>query len=119
MDNHLPDGLYPVLVSKREDEDSSRQGGDGGGGGTRGRGKEEPVPFLQLAVIKEVNQATNTAHFDYVAFRWGRVGWDGLYVSGDRTVPVNLTSFVGIHLRVLLEEHALHREQSPSPPKFM
>lgn len=75
VDNHLPDGLYPVLVSKREDEDSSRHGGSGGGGGTRGKAKDGPVPFLQLSVIKEVNQATNTAHFDYVAFRWGGVGW--------------------------------------------
>lgn len=88
VDNHLPDGLYPVLVSKREDEDSSRHGGSGGGGGTGGKGKEKAVPFLQLSVIKEVNQATNTAHFDYVAFRWGgarrkevgwgRVGWGGM-----------------------------------------
>ena len=68
VDNHLPDALYPVLISKRDDEDS----GICGGGGARRTGKgtvDEPVPFLQLSVIKEVNQATNTAHFDYVAFR--------------------------------------------------
>lgn len=70
MDNHLPDGIYPVLLSKREEEDNSLGGGRRGSGGSK-RGEEmEATPFFKLSVIKEVNQRTNTAHYDYVAFRW-------------------------------------------------
>lgn len=65
VDNHLSDGIYPVLVScKREEEDSSH-----GGDGRKGGPAQQETPFLQLSIIKEVNQATNTAHYDYVAFR--------------------------------------------------
>lgn len=61
VDNHMPDGLYPVLVSGRADP---------GEKGRDGRSGKAPTPFLQLSIIKEVNKSTNTAHFDYVAFRW-------------------------------------------------
>lgn len=64
----MPDGLYPVLVSGRADEDDSK--GGKGGGGDRGK---TTMPFLQLSIIKEVNNTTNTAHFNYVAFRSGYV----------------------------------------------
>ncbi|CAM9455743.1 unnamed protein product [Ectocarpus sp. 4 AP-2014] len=78
VDNHLPDSIYPVLLSKRQEEppsagDGNRGGGSGSlgsgsGGSSSGRPQQE-TPFLQLSIIKEVNQATNTAHYDYVAFR--------------------------------------------------
>lgn len=60
VDNHLPAALYPVLVSGME------EAGDDGSG----KRPSEPTPFLEVSVIKEVNEATNTDHFDYVAFRW-------------------------------------------------
>jgi len=72
VDNHLSDGVYPVLVSKREEAepsslDGSRRGGGSGGGGRDAQPQQ--TPFLQISIIKEVNQSTNTAHYDYVAFR--------------------------------------------------
>lgn len=69
MDNHLSDCVYPVLMSKRQDEDSSAKEGSDRGDGKGGGGARQETPFLQISIIKEVNQATNTAHFDYVAFR--------------------------------------------------
>eukprot|EP00752_Nemacystus_decipiens_P006311 g5691.t1 len=62
VDNHLSDGVYPVLVSCKKEEESPSQGSKGGG-------MQQETPFLQISIIKEVNQATNTAHYDYVAFR--------------------------------------------------
>lgn len=70
VDNYLSDGIYPVLMSKREEEDRSLRDGSRGGGGSKGGKEQEETPFLQLSIIKEVNQSTNTAHYDYVAFRW-------------------------------------------------
>ncbi|CAM9140186.1 unnamed protein product [Hapterophycus canaliculatus] len=69
VDNHLSDGIYPVLMSKREEEDRSLRDGSRGSGGNKRGGAKEETPFLQLSIIKEVNQSTNTAHYDYVAFR--------------------------------------------------
>ena len=62
VDNHLSDGVYPVLVSCKSEEEGSSQSR---------KGDEAPrtTPFLQISIIKEVNQATNTAHYNYVAFR--------------------------------------------------
>ncbi|CAN0206295.1 unnamed protein product, partial [Ectocarpus fasciculatus] len=70
VDNHLPDSIYPVLLSKRQEEaSSSGDGSRGGGSGSLGSGSgrssssrpQQETPFLQLSIIKEVNQATNTA----------------------------------------------------------
>ena len=63
VDNFLPDGLYPVIVSKRPDDSSARtdKGKDN---------RQEKEPFLQMTIIREINESTNTAHYDYVAFRW-------------------------------------------------
>lgn len=84
VDNHLSDGVYPVLVSKREEEEASSLDGSRRGGGSGRGGRDalpQQTPFLQISIIKEVNQSTNTAHYDYVAFRC-----DGLVVVGNMVV---------------------------------
>ncbi len=84
VDNHLSDGVYPVLVSKREEEEpSSLDGSRRGGGSSRGGRDAQPqqTPFLQMSIIKEVNQSTNTAHYNYVAFRC-----EGLMMMGIRVI---------------------------------
>ena len=64
VDNHLSEGVYPVLMGKREQAEYFS-------------GREDPTlletPFLEMTIIKEVNTATNTAHYNYVAFRCD--GW--------------------------------------------
>lgn len=55
------------LVENRPSEGG--RGGKAGGGKEGGEQKPQKTPFLQISVIKEVNQSTNTAHYDYVAFR--------------------------------------------------
>lgn len=82
VDNHLPGVIFPVLVSKRQEEtpvtgDKGQAEGIGSSGGGA-RVPLEETPFLELSIIKEVNQTTNTAHYDYVAFRWVRCGSVGL-----------------------------------------
>ncbi|CAN0569764.1 unnamed protein product, partial [Ectocarpus sp. 12 AP-2014] len=59
VDNYLSDRVYPVLVSSKKEEESSSDGGKGS------QTQQQETPFLQVSIIKEVNQATNTAHYDY------------------------------------------------------
>lgn len=74
VDNHLPGAMFPVLVSKRQEETSphGNERRDDGSNSHIGQAQRQETPFLQLSIIKEVNQSTNTAHYDYVAFRWVR-----------------------------------------------
>lgn len=78
VDNHLPGAIFPVLVSKRREEKpphgDDKRLDDGGNSESSGRSQRQETPFLQLSIIKEVNQSTNTAHYDYVACRWVSCG---------------------------------------------
>ena len=60
VDNHLSDGVYPVLLGKREETEYFS-----------GRGDPQALetPFLQMTIIKEVDNAKKSSHFNYVAFR--------------------------------------------------
>ena len=64
MDNHLSDGVYPVLLGKTQQAEYSS-----------GHGDPTPIdtPFLEMTIIQEVNSTTNTAHYNYVALRCN--GW--------------------------------------------
>lgn len=83
VDNHLPGAIFPVVVSKRQEETPPH--GDGrradGSNPNSSPAPRQETPFLQLSIIKEVNQSTNTAHYDYVAFR---CGWNGLGSDVDK-----------------------------------
>eukprot|EP00903_Cladosiphon_okamuranus_P017946 g16513.t1 len=78
VDSHLSDGIYPVLVSCKREEESSPPSG-------KGEEAQQETPFLQISIIKEVNQSTNTAHYDYVAFRMLEVD-----IMADRATLLNL-----------------------------
>ncbi|CAM9938207.1 unnamed protein product, partial [Discosporangium mesarthrocarpum] len=50
VDNHLPGAAFPILLAP-------------------GGREEEESPFVKLSIIKEVDQSTNTAHYNLVAVR--------------------------------------------------
>ncbi|CAM9617791.1 unnamed protein product, partial [Ectocarpus fasciculatus] len=70
--------FFFFLEASRNEEESSSDGG-------KGSQTQQETPFLQLSIIKEVNQATNTAHYDYVAFRMLEVD-----VMADRATLLHL-----------------------------
>ena len=75
VDNHLSDGVYPVLLGKKEETEYFNV-------------HEDPTlletPFLEMTIIRELDNVMDTIHYNYVAFRCdGFGGGDG---GGDRMV---------------------------------